>query len=47
MNRGIAKVEGRAGSDKDFGAKLRRLEGVITFGERDGVRGDSDQCKNI
>jgi len=35
---GIAKVEGGAGSDKDFGAKLRRLEGVITLGQRRKIR---------
>src|SRR4030042_151195 len=34
MSRGIAKVEGRARSDKDFGVKLRRLERVITLGQK-------------
>jgi hypothetical protein len=38
MSRGIAKVEGRAGSDKDFGAQLRRLEGVITLGQKRKIR---------
>jgi len=38
MSRGIAKVEGRTGSDKDFEAKLRRLEGVITLGQKRKIR---------
>jgi putative transposase len=38
MSRGIAKVEGRAGSDKDFQAKLRRLEGAITLGQKRKIR---------
>ncbi len=38
MSRGIAKVEGKAGSDKDFEAKLRRLEGMITLGQKGKIR---------
>ena len=38
MSRGIAKVEGRAGSDKDFGAKLRGLERMITLGQKRKIR---------
>jgi len=38
ISRGIAKVEGKIGSDKDFGAKLRRLERVITLGQRRKIR---------
>jgi hypothetical protein len=38
MSWGIAKVEGRAGSDKDFGAKLPRLEGVITLYQKRKMR---------
>ena len=32
------KVEGRAGSDKDFGAKLRSLKGVTTLGQKREIR---------
>lgn len=38
MSRGIAKVEGRVGSDKDFEAKLRRLEGMIMLGQKRKIR---------
>ena len=38
ISRGIAKVEGKIGSDKDFEAKLRRLERVITLGQRRKIR---------
>jgi len=38
MSRGIAKVEGRAGSDKDFETKLRKLEGAITLGQKRKIR---------
>ncbi len=41
MSRGIAKVEGRAGTDKDFGRKLRRLERVITLGQKRKIRNES------
>lgn len=34
MSRGIGKVEGRIGIDKNFEAKLRRLEEEITLGRR-------------
>jgi putative transposase len=38
MSRGIAKVEGRAGTDKDFEVKLRRLEGKIMLGQKRKIR---------
>ena len=38
MSRGIAKVEGRAGPDKDFEVKLWRLEGKITLGQKKKIR---------
>jgi chromosomal replication initiation ATPase DnaA len=38
MSRGIGKVEARAGSDKDFEAKLWRLEEVITLGKNRKIR---------
>ncbi len=38
ISRGIGRVEGRTGSDKDFEAKLRRLEGVITMGQKRKIR---------
>jgi len=42
LQRGIisngVKVEGRAESDKDFGAKLPRLKGVTTLGQRGKIR---------
>ncbi len=38
MRVGIVKVEGRAESDKDFEAKLRRLKGVNTLGQRGKIR---------
>jgi putative transposase len=38
MSRGIAKVEGRIRSDKDFEAKLRKLEEVITLGQKRKIR---------
>jgi hypothetical protein len=38
MGRGIAKVEGRVGSDKEFEAKLWRLEGMIRLGQKLKIR---------
>ena len=38
MSRGIAKVEGRIRSDKDFEAKLQKLEEVITLGQKPKIR---------
>jgi chromosomal replication initiation ATPase DnaA len=38
VSRGIAKVERRAGSDKDFEARLRRLERVIALGQKRKIR---------
>jgi hypothetical protein len=38
ISRGIAKVEGRSGSDKNFAAKLQRLEGLITLGQKQKIR---------
>jgi putative transposase len=34
----FSEVKGRAGSDKDFEAKLRRLEGMITLGQKRKIR---------
>ena len=34
----FSKVKGRAGSDKDFEARLRRLERVITLGQKRKIR---------
>ena len=41
MSRGIAKVEGRIKSDKDFRANLRKLEEVITLGQKRKIRNES------
>jgi len=38
MGREIVKVEGREGSDKEFEAKLWRLEGVIRLGQKLKIR---------
>jgi putative transposase len=38
MSRGIGKVERRMGADKDFGAKLRELEGAITQDRKRKIR---------
>jgi len=38
MSWGIGKVEGRMGVDKDFEAKLRKLEGAITLDRRRKIR---------
>jgi hypothetical protein len=38
MRMDIAKVEGRAESDKDFEAKLRRLKGATTLGQKRKIR---------
>jgi chromosomal replication initiation ATPase DnaA len=38
MSRGIGKVEGRMGADKDFEAKLRELEGKIKLDRKRKIR---------
>ena len=38
MSRGMGKVEGRVGADKDFEVKLRELEGAITLGRKRKIR---------
>jgi REP element-mobilizing transposase RayT len=38
ISRGIGKVEGRMGADKNFKAKLRRLEEVITLDRKRKIR---------
>jgi hypothetical protein len=38
MSRGIGKVEGRMGTDKNFEGKLQELEGAITKGRRRKIR---------
>ncbi len=38
MSRGIRKVEEKAGSDKDFGAKLQRLEEMVMMGQKRKIR---------
>jgi len=38
MSRGIRKVEEKAGSDKDFRAKLQRLEEMVIMGQKRKIR---------